>query len=110
MAAEQGLREAGNTWTKLVVQIAEPGGRPADVDEFSSAAHSDWTDLINSEGNILLSLHPYAWPDFRDPDIWLADTMDHVHACMDEAGISPSTLPIWYTEVGVVAPPLSLRG
>lgn len=72
---------------KLVYQVAELRGR--DVDAFlasEAAAHYD-----------VLSLHPYAWPDFPPPEQWLPDFLARVRQSM--AG-NDRTLPIWFTEVG----------
>ncbi|MGD2137720.1 MAG: hypothetical protein PVF08_05630, partial [Gammaproteobacteria bacterium] len=46
----------------------------------------------------ILSLHPYAWPDFPSPEEWLDDFIDEVRSLMHTEGLN---MPIWFTEVGV---------
>lgn len=72
---------------RLVYQVA--GLRLGDVERFlrSPAAHE--IDI--------LSLHPYAWPDFKSPDLWLDNYLAAVRRLEAEYH---APLPIWFTEVG----------
>ena len=75
------------TTLKLIYQVAEL--RVRDVETFlasDAAAHYD-----------VLSLHPYAWPDFPSPEQWLPDFLARVRNAMAK---NSRTLPIWFTEVG----------
>lgn len=46
----------------------------------------------------ILSLHPYAWPDFQSPDAWLDPYLKAVEKY--RAASAKSDIPIWFTEVG----------
>lgn len=73
--------------TKLIYQIAET--RVAAVRDFlqsDAAANFD-----------VLSLHPYAWPDFPDPERWLPEYLQQVRTEMRRAD---QIKPIWFTEIG----------
>ncbi len=48
----------------------------------------------------VLSLHPYAWPDFISPDKWLDLHLKTLNAY--KAASTKPNLPIWMTEVGCV--------
>jgi len=72
---------------KLVYQIAELD--PASVEAFLRSSASRQFDV--------LSLHPYAWPDFPPPEKWLPAYIDQVRALMKRYH---ATKPIWFTEIG----------
>lgn len=72
---------------KLIYQIAETRIEPVRSFLRSNAAR---------EFDIL-SLHPYAWPDFPDPESWLPTYMTKIRSEMRAAH---RTMPIWFTEVG----------
>lgn len=46
----------------------------------------------------ILSLHPYAWPDFQSPDTWLDPYLKAVDKY--RAASAKPNIPIWFTEVG----------
>ena len=81
--------EAAGVDVKYAYQIAEPNGRRGDITKFLSSAAGRKFDL--------LSLHPYAWPDFRSPETWMSGLMTFVYGQMNSTGVH---LPIWFTEVG----------
>jgi len=72
---------------KLVYQIANI--RPNDVEIFLQSDAAKYYDVI--------SLHPYNWPNFPDPEKWLASFLEEVRLIMAKNGFD---LPIWFTEVG----------
>lgn len=76
-----------NPKIKLIYQIA--GIEFAEVRAFLRNPAADYFDI--------LSIHPYAWPDFPDPDIWLADYIKKTKSEMHDQG---KVMPIWFTEVG----------
>lgn len=86
--ARQAVADAG-TSTRLIFQIAEPNARRDDVSAFLNSAAAHKFDI--------LSLHPYAWPDFPSPETWMADMLSFVREQMAASGVE---LPIWFTEVG----------
>lgn len=45
----------------------------------------------------VLSLHPYAWPDFPDPDEWLIDYLNDVKKLVQK---HQPDLRLWFTEIG----------
>lgn len=84
------VREAAravNPDVKLIYQIAER--RHRDIKAF---LRSDAAKLFD-----ILSLHPYAWPDFPSPETWIEEFITWVRIQMAESGID---MPIWFTEVG----------
>ena len=46
----------------------------------------------------ILSLHPYAWPDFPSPEKWMPEYLQNTKDLMKQNNIKG--MPIWYTEVG----------
>lgn len=87
-AAHRAADEAGRA-AKWIYQVAEPNTRRGDVTAFLQSTAARKFDV--------LSLHPYAWPDFASPETWMQPLMDFVHAEMARTGVR---LPIWLTEVG----------
>ncbi len=90
-AKTRAVREAANEVNpdiKLVYQVAEL--RPRHVEAFLESATARHFDI--------LSLHPYAWPDFPDPEQWLDDYLKEVDELMAGQG---RVMPVWFTEVGV---------
>ncbi|MBB6635049.1 hypothetical protein [Cohnella thailandensis] len=75
--------------TKLIYQIAEPTNRKASLSTFLASDVAPMFDI--------LSLHPYAWPDFPSPETWLPDILDFTRSEMAKNGLD---MPIWFTEVG----------
>jgi hypothetical protein len=73
---------------QLIYQVAEL--RPEDVKSFLLSDAADYYDI--------LSLHPYAWPDFPDPEEWLEEYLDSINRLL---GDSRSSMSVWFTEVGV---------
>lgn len=76
-----------NPEIKLVYQIANLSLKP--VRQFlhsPAASHFD-----------ILSLHPYAWPDFVTPEYWLPTYMQQIR---DEMRKARRVYPVWFTEVG----------
>ena len=45
----------------------------------------------------ILSLHPYRWPDFPMPDVWMPDFLSNVQTEMQKLN---RVMPIWFTEIG----------
>ncbi len=72
---------------RFAYQIA--GIAPADVRRFLESEAAALFDI--------LALHPYAWPDFPDPTLWLDGFLSAVRGEMERTG---RELPIWFTEVG----------
>jgi len=84
------VREAANSAgvkVRLIYQIAELD--PASVEAFCSSAAGRQFDI--------LSLHPYAWPDFPAPEKWIPLYLSRVHASMRKRDVEK---PIWFTEIG----------
>lgn len=77
-----------NPQIKFIYQIA--GLNIQSTTRFAQNAAANHFDV--------LSLHPYAWPDFIAPEKWLVDYLDDVRRVMKEYGHGK---PIWFTEVGV---------
>jgi hypothetical protein len=77
-----------NPNVKLIYQIAEP--RLGDVQAFLKSDAARQYDI--------LSLHPYAWPDFPSREEWLNKFINDVEKIMEANGLD---MPIWFTEVGV---------
>jgi hypothetical protein len=90
-AKAQVVREAANRVNpdvKLIYQVAEL--RLGDVEAFLKSDAARQYDI--------LSLHPYAWPDFPAPEEWLNKFINDVKKIMKTKGLD---MPIWFTEVGV---------
>ncbi len=81
-------REAGNPGIRLIYQIA--GVQRRDTQRFARSGAARLVDV--------LSLHPYAWPDFPAPEEWLAPFIDDTSATLASHALD---LPLWFTEVGV---------
>jgi len=77
-----------NPGIKLIYQIAELG--LDDVREFLNSAAAPYFDI--------LSLHPYAWPDFPDPATWLDTYIHDINRILEDTN---QEMPLWFTEVGV---------
>lgn len=45
----------------------------------------------------IMSIHPYAWPDFKSPDTWMTSFLGNVRSEMQKF---KRPMPIWFTEVG----------
>jgi hypothetical protein len=73
---------------RLIYQVAEL--KPSHVEAFLKSAAARHFDI--------LSLHPYAWPDFPDPEQWLDNYLGQVVEIMNRQGLD---MPIWFTEAGV---------
>ncbi len=73
--------------TRFIYQIAN-----RDLTDIEAFAASDAAPLFD-----ILSLHPYAWPDFPSPDQWLESYLQQVRNRLRAHGLD---LPIWFTEVG----------
>lgn len=65
------------------------GVDPYAIDQFFSHRAYRYVDI--------LSLHPYAWPDFPSPDMWMDGYMAYVKKLKAEHG---TNIPVWFTEVG----------
>jgi len=106
-AIRDGLDRAHSS-AKLIYQIAEPIGRFDDI-SFMFNQHHDVASMID-----ILSLHPYAWPDYPDPERWyvtdgfgaadgtyittgITNMMNMAWQVIHDAGFD---IPIFYTEVG----------
>ena len=86
------VREAANGVNpkiKLIYQIA--GLNIKSIKKFSKSKAAKVFDII--------SLHPYAWPNFIDPELWLIDYLKNARLIMKEHELEE--MPIWFTEVGV---------
>lgn len=89
-AKARAVRDAAtavNPQIKLIFQIAEID--PKSLDKFLASDAAKQFDI--------LSLHPYAWPDFPPPDKWMPDYLAEAHALMTKYG---AVKPIWFTEIG----------
>lgn len=78
---------ASHTDIKLIYQIAETD--PQTVNEFCANGASRQFDV--------LSLHPYAWPDFAPPEKWMLEYLAQVRSSMIRYN---AVKPIWFTEIG----------
>jgi hypothetical protein len=76
-----------NPQIKLLFQIANM--RSQDVRVFLDSEASKNYDII--------ALHPYKWPDFPAPELWLEGFLDGVQQQIVE---HDRDMPIWVTEVG----------
>ena len=72
---------------QLIYQLANLGKGP--IDKFVSKEAAKQFDI--------LSLHPYAWPNFPNPDGWLVDFLSYRR---DQLAAANLQIPIWFTEVG----------
>ncbi len=59
------------------------------VEQFLKSEASKYFDI--------LALHPYAWPDFRDPETWLSKYLSSIRTLQERYG---REMPIWFTEIG----------
>ncbi|MFV1982871.1 MAG: hypothetical protein ACC657_04960 [Thiohalomonadales bacterium] len=82
------VANAVNPEIKLIYQIAELDLKP--IQAFLQSTAAQYFDV--------LSLHPYAWPDFKSPELWLPDYLDGVRQLLEQEN-RPNML-IWFTEVG----------
>jgi len=80
--------DAVNPDIQLIYQIAELS--LDDVRAFLHSAAARYYDI--------LSLHPYAWPDFPDPERWLDKYISDVNELLEDTDLK---MPLWFTEVGV---------
>ena len=90
-AKARAVRDAAddvNPNIQLIYQIAEL--RPEDAKRFLQSEATDYYAI--------LSLHPYAWPDFPDPEEWLEEYLESINRLIKD---SRSSMSVWLTEVGV---------
>ena len=91
LAAKVGVvRQAAieaHTHIKLIYQIAETD--PQTVVDFCRSSAAGLFDV--------LSMHPYAWPDFPAPEHWMPPYMAQVHEAMAKYH---AVRPVWFTEIG----------
>ncbi len=72
---------------RLIYQIA---ATQADrIEPFAQSRAAKYFDI--------LSLHPYKWPDFPDPDAWLPELINQSRMILKANNLD---MPIWFTEVG----------
>ena len=72
---------------KFIYQIAST--ETEDIKKFLQSSAVDDVDI--------LSVHPYAWPNFHSPDLWLDDLLQKIKQLKIKRHAS---LPLWFTEVG----------
>lgn len=72
---------------RLIYQIATT--RADRIEPFAQSEAAKYFDI--------LSLHPYKWPDFPDPDTWLPGLIDQSRMILKANKLD---MPIWFTEVG----------
>ena len=72
---------------KLIYQIATIDAEK--IEPFARSKAARYFDI--------LSIHPYAWPDFPPPDRWLGSL---IHSARDLLESNNLGMPIWFTEVG----------
>jgi hypothetical protein len=77
-----------NPEIKLIYQVAELDLKPVRLFLQSNAAN--YFDV--------LSLHPYAWPDFKSPDLWLPGYLNKVRQLLKLN--MHQHMSIWMTEAG----------
>ena len=87
LAAVRQVKNSINPEIKLAYQIV--GQRGADLETFLRSDASDYADII--------ALHPYRWPDFKTPELWLDRYLAEVKRLKATYG---KNLPVWFTEVG----------
>jgi hypothetical protein len=80
--------DAVNPDIQLIYQVAELSLN--DVRTFLRSSAARYYDI--------LSLHPYAWPDFPDPERWLEEYITDINDLLADMDIR---MPLWFTEVGV---------
>ncbi len=93
--ALRAVADAEAPGTRFAYQVA--GLAPGDVQAFLLSPAAPLFDI--------LSLHPYPWPDFPDPDTWLDDYLRQVRQLLRWYPRGPQRL--WITELG--APNLGLQ-
>ncbi len=84
------VREAANEVNneiKLIYQIA--GLKQKAVKNFAQSRAARFVDI--------LSIHPYAWPNFPSPETWHDNYVVQARQELKSHGLN---IPIWYTEVG----------
>ncbi len=89
-AKAQSLRAAAvaaHMSLKLIYQVAARS--PSLAVPFLQSAASQEFDI--------LSMHPYAWPNFPSPDTWMANFLAGLKVEMAANG---RIMPIWFTEIG----------
>lgn len=89
-AKVQAVRQAAesvNPSINLVYQVAELD--PRSVEDFCKSGAAKQFDI--------LSLHPYAWPDFPAPERWMPAYLAQVRALQKRYNVER---PIWFTEIG----------
>ncbi|NOX23164.1 MAG: hypothetical protein GXP36_08760 [Actinobacteria bacterium] len=85
---------------RLVYQLATTDR--VEIELFLASSAAQYFDV--------LSIHPYAWPDFPPPATWLTTLITETQQLIAHAGIG---LELWFTEVGVpinAAPAASFFG
>jgi hypothetical protein len=81
------VADASPTNVRLVYQLATVD--PADIEQFLNSSAARYFDV--------LSLHPYAWPDFPPPAVWLTALIADTKQLMTHSGLD---LDLWFTEMG----------
>lgn len=79
--------QKAKTNIKLIYQVV--GIYPQGVETFFKEKAYRYIDII--------SLHPYAWPDFTSPDTWLPKLLNTINKLQIKHN---TKLPIWITEIG----------
>jgi hypothetical protein len=87
LKAVKSAADKANTDVRLIYQVAEL--RLQDVRTFLENPASKLIDI--------LSLHPYAWPDFPDPEEWLDNYIKEVRVLLSMNNLD---MPVWFTEIG----------
>ena len=80
--------DAVNPEIKLIYQIAELDMAP--IQQFLQSKAASYYDI--------LSLHPYAWPDFPSPENWMKALLQNTNDLIRQNNIQ--SMPIWFTEAG----------
>jgi hypothetical protein len=76
---------------KLVARVLRIAGlRTPPIQQFLESTAAEHFDI--------LSLHPYAWPDFPSPEKWMPEYLQNTRSLMKQNNIQG--MPIWFTEVG----------
>jgi len=93
-ALETGIR------TQIGYQIAEPNQRPYHLDWLLGSTPEEARTKAGKYIDVL-SLHPYQWPSFSDPDAWAEPMMKMILEKVRLAGNATGHyIELWFTEVG----------
>lgn len=87
LAAVRQVKDSINPDIKLAYQIVGDTGKS--LETFLKSEASNYVDII--------ALHPYGWPDFKPPELWLDRYLAEVKSLKTTYG---KNLPVWFTEVG----------